>query len=1535
MLLWLTAANAQTYSDEAHYGVEYLIGNNKTLTISTNNASLFKESEVDIVIPATLTIDGEEYTVTGMQSDAFKASKISSVTFECSLTAISGHAFENCKNLRKVILPDNLKMIEGYAFSGCDNLEMPDLPDGFQSTGLCAFSGCGNLGKLTLPSSITNLGSQTFRGSTITEIIWPETLDGSLTISDFCFAGPMLDNAVLEIPEYIDKIPHSCFIGANFRKADLSKMPQGSSIAPLAFQNCPKLEEIVFPDNLTSIGGSAFSTCNSLTTISHWPKNRVATLGNSIFEFCRNLKAVSLPDWMTEIPERTFFQCNQLTDISFVNCDRVMKKIGNEAFRYCGTLASVTLPSALEEIEQNAFRETGLTAIEFPSALKKLGENSFAFNRRLNEIVFSEYIDETQTSFDKNIFENCTGLQSFTMPGWMTTVPEGFFLNCNSLSTIINYNAINVGKSAFDGCLRLKSSDGLLPARIKSVGERAFALCGSSLPTDEYFLEQLNIDGSVTMSDNAFDGAKIKSVALTTCDKTFLDDKSKFGVDVLANITTISSVSFDDCITKIPDGFCKGWSSLETVKWPAALEEIGNAAFNGCPKLELGIIDFTDPDSRWSRVRTYGNFSLCNTGITQVIWPADNSDSFIFGDGLFASNPVRKVNIPSWMNKIPASLFYDCSEADEIIWEQTRNNEPIEVGAYAFGGLMSLESITLPDVEVNLGDHAFYNTSKATFSWPQKTMRLADSAFEGCNGLNFEDFPSYVTEIPDSCFRNCGGLVNLNIGKQIERIGEQAFRKATGLRKVNVLCSLENVPTMLFCDCSSLESVTFAENVSAFDESAFQNCTHLKEFHWSEKQGDFTTIAANVFRNCTSLVEFREHIGSNTEFPTTRFQADQYSGSTALRAVSIPAVKSSITAVANCVSLQAVDYKSDGTVAFDTPTPNVPLLGVSTQPVELTSSPIHQNIRFGGTPAERDKKGVLIVARGDRWKYEEVQFGKVWDIYEYREAKTDIFGTIHSTFDKDADRNLYKSYLSWEVNLSDLNPEGETVYTLWRRGNTDSKEVEVATLRIDKPVLVSDVNDLNVVTSDELIAAKIQVRRPGSDVFEDKKSLYIDFDFETAPDFYEMKSSNQHGYLYFNPETSRRVGTSTAMGTESRLLYIDEFNSPKLDGSEGRVPDYYEYYVTASAFDYDEPVNNDNWETGDDGYAYHFVRKHRDAFTSEKYRVYTPMAIPSLRFNGVYTTDEVTGDTDGSLRESNQFDDKGNITLDYSFHPDVIRHQEETNLGTKYVVQKITCNQVDGNTQTELLSQSVNHDSPDGSITTNSIKPNTTFRLITETYGRGTFGSRAVHLYGAPSLEMSAESFRSVEGPHNHVDNVINCDLKLTPTVEIMGYTGTTKLDSRNHFVGIWRKTTVSSPESSDTQTYTADEETAVFHCNGPVEENFINDCETCSNARGYKIDESAMTYTDVLPAPQLSEQKLAAEYRARIYVQLPDDPDHWMIAEAKANPTYDPTNSLDFIDADCENALYYDLQGIRIVNPRPGEILIMVTPHGSRKVKF
>ncbi len=71
-------------------------------------------------------------------------------------------AFKECKSLKQVVLPDNLKILPNHIFYGCTALEEVEFGIYLKSIGNQAFSGCSSLQWIYLPESLTTIEAEAF-----------------------------------------------------------------------------------------------------------------------------------------------------------------------------------------------------------------------------------------------------------------------------------------------------------------------------------------------------------------------------------------------------------------------------------------------------------------------------------------------------------------------------------------------------------------------------------------------------------------------------------------------------------------------------------------------------------------------------------------------------------------------------------------------------------------------------------------------------------------------------------------------------------------------------------------------------------------------------------------------------------------------------------------------------------------------------------------------------------------------------------------------------------------------------------------------------------------------------------------------------------------------------------------------------------------------------------------------------------------------------------------------------------------------------
>ena len=138
-------------------------------------------------IPATVTINGTEYSVTSIGEKAFEnCDNLQSVTIPNSVTNIGNNAFFNCSNLQSVTIPNSVTSIKDGAFYYCSNLQSITIPESVTSIGYYAFADCSNLQSVTIPNSVTSIGNNAFSECSCLQSV---TINGNPKIGYDAFLG--------------------------------------------------------------------------------------------------------------------------------------------------------------------------------------------------------------------------------------------------------------------------------------------------------------------------------------------------------------------------------------------------------------------------------------------------------------------------------------------------------------------------------------------------------------------------------------------------------------------------------------------------------------------------------------------------------------------------------------------------------------------------------------------------------------------------------------------------------------------------------------------------------------------------------------------------------------------------------------------------------------------------------------------------------------------------------------------------------------------------------------------------------------------------------------------------------------------------------------------------------------------------------------------------------------------------------------------------------------------------------------------------
>ena len=117
----------------------------------------------DIVIPASVTYEGKDYTVTSVGKSTFSAFYgITSIVLPTSLRNIGEYAFSSCIGLYALEIPEGVETIGKSAFSACINLTSLVIPNSVDSIGQSAFSHCNSLESVKFGSGLRSVGRALF-----------------------------------------------------------------------------------------------------------------------------------------------------------------------------------------------------------------------------------------------------------------------------------------------------------------------------------------------------------------------------------------------------------------------------------------------------------------------------------------------------------------------------------------------------------------------------------------------------------------------------------------------------------------------------------------------------------------------------------------------------------------------------------------------------------------------------------------------------------------------------------------------------------------------------------------------------------------------------------------------------------------------------------------------------------------------------------------------------------------------------------------------------------------------------------------------------------------------------------------------------------------------------------------------------------------------------------------------------------------------------------------------------------------------------
>lgn len=427
-----------------------------------------------------------------------------------SVESIGMFAFQNCSELTSISIPGSVMYIEDYAFLGCSGLTDISIAEGVTYIGSAAFEDCSSLTSITIPSSVTEVEMRSYN---------PDIGHDDDSFSGMFKGCSSLTSIKVEEGNQTYDSRGNC-------NAVIEKE---SNMLVVGCKNT------VIPEDVTSIGGSAFEGCSGLTSISI-PES-VTSIGKSVFRQCSGLTEISITPSVTSIDDNAFYNCSkELT-------------IYGTAGSYAETYAK----------ENNIKFSTGTSSQTPPQTEQPAGKKT----------ISDSHVAISQTSY---VYDGTAKTPAVTVKDGNTILKEG------TDYTVTYENNINAGtakvtvtgKGDYKGAVTKTFAITIEKGTTHIVGAYKYQV------TDAQTVSMTGINNKKTakikVPATVIIGGKVFKV--TAIGKNAFKKNTKIiSVEIGDNVKTIGALAFEGC------------TKLTRVTIGKGVTEIGGSAFKNCKKL--------------------------------------------------------------------------------------------------------------------------------------------------------------------------------------------------------------------------------------------------------------------------------------------------------------------------------------------------------------------------------------------------------------------------------------------------------------------------------------------------------------------------------------------------------------------------------------------------------------------------------------------------------------------------------------------------------------------------------------------------------------------------------------------------------------------------------------------------------------------------------------------------------------------------------------------------------------------------------------
>ena len=827
-----------------------------------------------------IELEGEkpsELIITGYSGDVQKLSVSDiekSVRIDESPVSIAGigdEAFYGCDTLTEADLTKENSSLEfsigTNAFGSCSALEKVTFPKSEKvytngnEIGAGAFNSATALTEVTITDRFASIGTGAFYSCTSLQSV---TLPARVaTIGDRAFAGTVsLSTFTISDGSRLRSIGTGAFSSSGITSFDFSKTEKITYVGDSAFEDSA-LTMVDVPATVTYLGNGAFSGCDALGYAS------IPYAGNSALS---PSSVASLFGSDTESKKDMQLVITSATAIS------------NGAFRGCSYLESVSITAATPGL-YTVYASDGSTV------------------NQVQELTSDDIVFRVSSS----MFEDCSALESVSLPTMTGNIGSRAFYNCLGLSSVSltlepeislvtgMSEPLQIGDYAFYGCESLETLSVTGLEKATAVGSRAFEGC-ALLPDDiladlesvetigayafagcEAFTDVTLPDSVTTAGNNIFyDCPNIQSITIERFSiaeeggmygETRYNNiygsylSSLFGTDEYIGYysdyynvysgtlpVSLTTVTLGN-VCSLPSSYFRDAENITTVSLgfvtsTSATPSIGAYAFEGCKKLNDSVLDTIDG------VKSIGNraFAECEA--------------------------FTEATIPASVTDIGNNIFYDCPNVESLTVEEfSVYNEDNYSYSNLFTYVSDLFGASSADYDGEYGSSGYtdefyyaYNSAYVPYSLTSVTLGNVNSvpnyAFSSMTeltdvSLEFFDSSYYSSSqsVGSYAFYGCENLDTLTItgGEYVDSIRSCAFDGCTSLPDsvLDSFTSITSIGDYAFRGCESFTDVTIPEGVTSLGDYIFYNCPNIQsltveEFSYSSSYSSYSNLFTYV-----------------------------------------------------------------------------------------------------------------------------------------------------------------------------------------------------------------------------------------------------------------------------------------------------------------------------------------------------------------------------------------------------------------------------------------------------------------------------------------------------------------------------------------------------------------------------------------------------------------------------------------------------------------------------------------------------------------